>query len=145
MSSLSIQSLESHFPNVNDIVTINFLAIIPRHFARTNGQRIEGLWIPIDYFIKIPVESARTLPELYWVVSVTGKKEVYFAEYSHSMTLVRMWHCIEYLFGCIDRISNNNDLGHVFFDTGLVDTTPNHEKFGFSACDKGHVVYCFGQ
>ena len=45
----------------------------------------------------------------------------------------------------MDRISNDNDLGHILFDTGLVDTTPDYEKFGFSACDKDHVVYFFGQ
>ena len=45
----------------------------------------------------------------------------------------------------MDGISDNNDLGHIFFDIGLVDTTPNCEKFGFSASNKDRLVYCFGQ
>jgi len=45
----------------------------------------------------------------------------------------------------MDGIGNENDLGHIFLDTGFIDTTSNHKKFGFSACDKGYVVYCFGQ
>ena len=43
----------------------------------------------------------------------------------------------------MDGISDNYDLGNVFLDTGLVDTVPNCEKFGFSARDEGHVVQHF--
>jgi len=55
--------LKLHFSVIDNIVAIGFLAVIPRYFARINERGIEGLWIPIDCFVKSPVELARTLPE----------------------------------------------------------------------------------
>ena len=42
---------------------------------------------------------------------------------SCSMNLVRMECGIEYFLCCMDGISNNNNLGNIFFVTSLVDTT----------------------
>jgi len=35
--------LELHFPVIDNIVAIGFLAVIPRYSARIDGQGIEGL------------------------------------------------------------------------------------------------------
>ena len=37
-------------------------------------------------------------------------------------------------------VSNNDNFGNIFLSAGLVNTVLNHEKFGFSGCDKGCMV-----
>ena len=140
MSFSSIWCLESHFPMIDDIIAIFLFVVIPWHFARIHGQRVEGFWIPIDCFVKIPVEMTRTFPEFYRVALVNSKKAIEFTEYSHCMTLVRMWWGIKYLFCCMDGIGDDYNLEHIFFDTGLVNTTPNRKEFSFSAHDKSHMM-----
>ena len=140
MSFFSIWSLEGHFPNVKDIIIFNFLAVIPWHFIRINGWGVKDLWIPIDHFVYIPVETTRTLPEFYRVVLVTSKEAAEATKYGYSMILLRVWQWIEYFLGYIDGISDHNDFENVFLDMGLVNTVPNRKEFSFSACDKGHIV-----
>ena len=82
----------------------------------------------------------RTLPEFYRIVLIVSEEVMKFAEYGYSVTLVRVWQCIEYLLGYMDGVGDNDNFGNGFLGTGLVDTVPNCEKFGFSGCDEGHIV-----
>jgi len=71
---------------------------------------------------------------------IVSEEVTKFAEYGHSMTLVRMRQCVEYLLGCMDEIGDNDDLGNIFLGIGLVDAIPNHKNFGFSGHDKDYMV-----
>ena len=58
-------------------------------------------------------------------------------ELFYCLTLRTLVHNI---FGYINEIGDDNDLGNAISIRGLVDTTPNGEEFGFGTSDMNHMV-----
>ena len=56
-----------------------------------------------------------------------------------------MRFAVEYFLHSINGVSDDNDLGHIFFNAGLVDTTSDGEQFHFYACYKYCMMNCFGE
>jgi len=66
---------------------------------------------------------------------ISGEKLTEIAEDGHSLTLVRVQHCIEYFLSHMDGIGDNNDFGDVILGTCLIDATPDCKEFSFSGSD----------
>ena len=47
-----------------------------------------------------------------------------------------MRFAVEYFLRSVNGVSDDNDLGHIFFNTGLVDIASDGEQFHFCACYK---------
>ena len=92
--------------------------------------------------MKIPFEMARAFPKLYMILLVFGEELPKFFKDSSGVDLIWMQFCIEYLFGCMDGVGDNNYFRNFFFITGLVKTTSNRKEFCFSASDEDRMVNC---
>ena len=90
--------------------------------------------------MKVPFEMARAFPKLNMILLAFGEELPKFFKDSCGVDLVWMQLCIEYLLGRVDGVGDNNDFRYVFFFVGLVKSTPNREKFHFSAGDEGHMI-----
>jgi len=90
--------------------------------------------------MEIPFEMARAFPKLYVILLVFGEELPKFFKDSSGVDLIWMRLCIEYLFGYVDGVSDNNYFRDFFFITGLVKTTSNCEEFRFSASDEDCIV-----
>ena len=53
-----------------------------------------------------------------------------------------MRFCIEYLFGHVDGVGDDNYFRNFFFVTGLVKIASNCKEFCFSASDEDCIVNC---
>jgi len=92
--------------------------------------------------VKIPLELTRAFPK-FDVISLTSGEELpKFIEDSCHVSLIWMRLGIENLLGCMDGVSDNNDLRDVFFVASLTKSAPNSKEFCFSAGDVGHVMNC---
>ena len=80
MIFFSIQYLKCHFPLVNDVVTVRFLAIIPRDLVRKGRSRIEQFGIFINFMMKSSFEVTRTFPEFNGIFLVDVGKVTQFAK-----------------------------------------------------------------
>jgi len=58
MSFFFIQSLECYLLLVDNVVTVDFLAIIPRDFARKGRQQIKWFQILVNSLVESLVEMA---------------------------------------------------------------------------------------
>jgi len=92
--------------------------------------------------MEIPFETARAFPKLYVILLVFGEELPKFFKDSSGMDLIWMRLCIEYLFGHVDGVGDDNYFRDFFFITGLVKTTSNRKEFCFGASDKDHMVNC---
>jgi len=45
----------------------------------------------------------------------------------------------------MDRIGDDNDFRHVFFDAGLIDATSNSKQFRFHACYERGMINSFDE
>ena len=59
------------------------------------------------------------------------------------MDLVGMCIAVEYSFGHMYGVSDDNYLGDVIDGACLIDTTFDSKEFSFRTCDKGSVMNCF--
>ena len=90
--------------------------------------------------MKSLLESARALPEFYRISLACSKKLPKFAKDGCHMDLIQIGFIIEYLFSCMDGVSDNNDFGNVFFAVCLTNTASYGKEFCFCADDKGRMV-----
>ena len=95
--------------------------------------------------MKIPFETARVFPKLYVILLAFGEELSKFFKDSSGMDLIWMQFYIEYLFGRVDGVGDDNYFRNFFFVTGLVKTTSNCKEFCFSASDEDHMVNCFNK
>jgi len=56
-----------------------------------------------------------------------------------------MGFAVEYFLYSVNRVSDDDDLGHVFFNAGLVDTASDGEQFCFCACYKHCMMNHFSK
>ena len=125
--------MKCHLSLVDDVITVDFLTVIPRDFIRKEGSWIEWFWIFVDIMVKPPFEITRTLPEFYRIFLFGIEEVTQLAKNSCDVGLIWMWFAIENFLHSIDRISNNNDFWHVFFNAGLVDATSNSEQLCYDS------------
>ena len=57
-----------HFPLFYNVITIGFLAKVPRNFARKYGSWFEQLGIFVNVFVKSLFEMTRTFPKFNGIV-----------------------------------------------------------------------------
>jgi len=134
MLFFSIQYLKGHFPLVDNVVTIRFLAIIPRYFARVRGDRIEQLGIFINVLVKFTFKATRAFPKFNGIFVIFVKEMTQLAKNGHGVKLEWMRFAVKYFLHNIDGIGDNDDFRHVFFDADLIDAASNSEQFHFRAC-----------
>jgi len=67
-----------------------------------------------------------------------------FSKYGHWMNLKGMWGRVKDLFGYMNGIGDDNDLGNAISIWGLVDTLPNGEEFGFGTSNMNCMVNSLG-
>ena len=82
--------MKRHFPLVNDVVAVSFLAIIPRDLAKEKRSRIEQFRIFINFMIKSPFEATRTFPEFNRIFLVDVEEVMQFAKNGRGVSLKRM-------------------------------------------------------
>ena len=140
MSTFSIQYLECYFPQIGDVVTIKFFAIVPGYFIQEYRLRIEQFQIFVNRSVKSPLESARAFPKFDRISLVCSKKLLKFAKDGCYMDLIWIVFIIKYLLSRMDRAGDDNDFGNVFFAACLTNTTSHGKKFCFCAGDKGCMV-----
>ena len=92
--------------------------------------------------MKILFEMARAFPKLYMILLAFREESPKFFKNSSGVDLIWMRFYIEYLFGCVDGVSDNNYFRNFFFVTGLVKTASNRKEFHFSASDEDCMVNC---
>jgi len=85
-----------------------------------------------------------TFPEFNGIVLISKEELSKFSEYDYWMNLKGMWRWVKDFSGCMNRVSDNDDLGNVIVIWGLVDTAPYGKKFSFSAGDVNHVMDSLG-
>ena len=142
MSIFSIWYLECYFPQISDVVTIKFFAIVPEYFTWEYGLEIEQFWIFVDRSVKSPLESARAFPKFERISLVYSKKLLKFTKDGCHIDLIWIGFIIRYLFSHIDGVSDNNDFGNVFFAACLTNAVSHGKEFHFYAGDKGCIVNC---
>ena len=140
MSSFSIWSLECHLPLFDDVVAVDFLAIIPRNFARIDRWRIKQFWILVNDFVESLVETAGAFPKFNRIFLADSKEATQFTKDGCNMNLIWMGFTIENFPCCIDGIGDNDDLGHILLIACLVDAIPNREKLCFSTSNKSCIM-----
>ena len=87
-----------------------------------------------------PPKSTRAFPKLN-VISLAGSKKLpKFIKDGRRVNLIWMGLGIEYLLGCMNGVSDNDDFRDVFLAASLANTTSNSEKFCFCAGNKGHMM-----
>ena len=133
------------FPLVNNVVTIRFLAIIPRYFAWVGGSRIEWLGIFVDILIKSLFEATRAFPKFNGIFMIFVKEMTQFAKNGRRVRLEWMRFAVKYFLRSMDGISDNDDFWHVFFNAGLIDAASNSEQFCFHACYECCVMNYFDE
>ena len=92
--------------------------------------------------MKILFETARVFPKLSVILLAFGEELSKFFKDSSGMDLIWMQFYIEYLFGHVDGVGDDNYFRNFFFITGLVKTASNCEEFRFSASDEDCMVNC---
>ena len=140
MVSLAIWSLKSHFPIIKNIITFRFSAEVLRCFTWKDRHGIKRLQFTINCLVKIPVEMARTFPELYWVAWVSGKEMMEFLKNGHSMNLKWMRWEIKNFFSHVNRVSDNYDFKNVLLGRSLVNTTSDSKQLSFCTSNKSHMM-----
>ena len=143
MLSFSIQCLKGHFPLVNNVVAIRFLAVIPRYFTRVRGDEIEQLGIFIDVLVKSPFKTTRAFPKFNGIFVIFVKKMTQLTKNGHGVRLEWMQFAVEYFLCSMNGIGDDEDFRHVFFDAGLIDAASNSEQFRFRACYKCSMMNRF--
>jgi len=63
--------LEHHLLFVDDVVTFQFFAEIPRVLVWQERSKIEQFCISVDNFVKMPIAFAQTLPEFNNILRMT--------------------------------------------------------------------------
>ena len=140
MSFFSIWSLEYHLPLFDNVVAVDFLAIIPRNFARIDRQRIKQFWILVNSFVESLVETTGTFPKFNRIFLADSKEVIQFAEDGCSMNLIWMGFTIENFSRYMDGIGDDDDLKHILLIACLVDAASNREKLCFSTSDESYVM-----
>jgi len=95
--------------------------------------------------VKSPLELARAFPKFDRISLACSKKLLKFAKNGCHMDLIWVGFIIEYLFSCMDGVSDDNDFGNVFFAACLTNTTSYGKEFHFYAGNKGRIVNCLDQ
>ena len=134
MLSFSIWCLKGHFLLVDNVVTIRFLAIIPRYFARVRGDGIEWLGIFINVLVKSLFKMTRAFPKFDGIFMIFVKEMMQLAKNGHGVRLEWMRFAVKYFLFSMDGIGDDNDFRHIFFDVGLIDATSNSKQFCFHTC-----------
>ena len=141
MLSFVIQHLESHFPAVENVVTLVFPAKVPEWFAWEDGWQIELLCFFVNYVVKMLSLITWAVPKLNEVVVVSLEEFSEFMRNRCRLLLVRVWWWIKNSLGSIDRVCDNDDLIHITNKGGLIDTTSYGKEFGFSRCNIDCMMY----
>ena len=145
MFSFSIQCLERHILLVDDIVTVSFLAIIPRDLVWERESQIEWFGIFVNVIMKPPFEMTRAFLEFNRIFLISFEETIQLAKNGRSVRLVWMWFTIEYFLRSIDGISDNDDFWHSFFNAGLIDATSNSKQFHLHTCYECCMINCFDE
>ena len=72
---------------VDNIITIRFLAIIPRYFARVRGDRIERLGIFINILVKSLFKTTRAFPKFNEIFVIFVKEMMQLIMNGHGVRL----------------------------------------------------------
>jgi len=101
--------LEGHFPQLDKIIAVGFLAKIPRYFGWIRGCNRKSFGVFVSIMMKSPSEFARAFPEFNGIGFIRREKCTQFAEYSSRVDLVRMGSTVEYFLGHMNRVGYNDD------------------------------------
>ena len=137
--------MECYFPKIDGFVAVDFLTVVPGDFGRIRWSREERFGVFVGIEMKSPFEVTWTLPELYGVVEIRIEELSQLNENSCRVELVGVGFTVKDLLSGVNGIGYDYDLGYAINGIGLVDTTPDCEQFGFSACYKQSVVDCLGE
>ena len=127
MFSFPLRRLKRHLPLVDDVVTIRFLAEVPRYFTWIYGCHHERFGVFVNIFMKPPFEFAWAFPK-FDGISVSRVEELpQFTKNCSSVNLERMRFTIEDFLCRVDRVCYDDNLGDVVDGRCLVDTASNSE------------------
>ena len=88
----------------------------------------------------MPFKTAWTLPELDGIGFMAFQETAKIRKNGSWLNLVRVGRQFEDFSSFMDRISNNNNFGHIIKIWCLVDATSDNKEFCFSACNMNHMV-----
>ena len=134
MLSFSIWCLKGHSPLFNNVIAIQFLAIVPKYFAWIWGSQIKWLGICVDVFMKSPFEVTRAFPKFNGIFMIFVKEMMQFVKNGCWVSLVRMQFIVKYSPSGMNGISDYDNFWHVFFDVGLIDAASDSKQFCFHVC-----------
>jgi len=128
--------LECHLPLFDGVVTIGFLAKVPRYFTRVYKCYREGFGVFIDIVMIPPFDSTWTLPEFNGISIVRVEELSQFTKNCRHMNLERMGFAIEDFLCHMDRVCYDDYFGDVFNGTCLINTTSDSKQLRLRACYK---------
>ena len=145
MFAFSLRCLEHHLPLVDDIIAVNFLAKVPRNFARVCRSWVEWFGVFINVMMKSPFKTTWTFPEFNGIDTVRVEELLQFIKNCCSVELERVRFTIKNFLCHINGISYDDDLEDIIDEAGLVDTTPDSKQFHLYTCHEWSIVNCFGK
>ena len=87
----------------------------------------------------------RAFPKFNGIFMIFVKEMLQFANNGHGMRLEWMQFAVKYFLCGMDRIGDDNDFKHIFFNAGLIDATSNSEQFCFCTCYKCCMMNHFNE
>ena len=110
---------------LDNVITIQFPAIVSKYFAREEGGQIEKLKVFVNIFVEPPFEATGTFPEFNGIILTFVEKPMQFTKNGHGIRLVWMQGAVENVLCGMDGISNDNDFGNNFLIASLVNAASN--------------------
>ena len=117
--------MESHSPLFDDVVAIQFPAIVPRCFVREGGGQIEWFRVFVDVFVEPPFEATGTFPEFNGIILAFVEEPSQFIKNGHGMQLIWMRGAVKNVLCSIDGVSNDKDFGNIFLVASLFNVASN--------------------
>ena len=114
MIAFPIGCLECHLLLFDDVITIRFLAKVPRHFTQVYRCYCKGFGIFIDIMMKPPFDSTWAFPEFYGVSIIRVEELSQFTKNCRSVNLERIGFTIEDFLCRMDRVHYDDYFGDVF-------------------------------
>ena len=87
---------------------------------------------------EVSIWDSWSIPKFDGIFLTYSEKLPKFTKDGCHVDLIWMGFIIEYLFCCMDGVSDNNDFGNVFLAICLVDTAFNSKELYFCASDKNN-------
>jgi len=128
--------LECHFPLIDDVITIRFLAKVSRYFAWIRRCYRKRFGIFIGIMMEPPFEFAWALPEFDGICVISDEEFSQLFKDGDGMNLERGGVGVENFPCHVNRVSYDDDLGDIVEGTRLVDTTSDGKQLCLRACNK---------